>query len=532
MKRKISHLAIVLSSISILSLGSALSLWNSQALGNEINQAQAGAPSTSSSSKNSTQSKQQIGKENIKKIRKDLKKNLTDVGPVVRDTFFPRKGLRFIGLPVRSYEIGSEITFSGSIDSMYSSISQDENFRTMGLNSSVASSCTDQERCHGQQSAFTTYAKLKIGATRVELDKEYGIYYKLNVNTSPESTNSDIVYIFLQNKHGRLEIGSNFGVGALMKVDAIGLARATGGVVGSVTDWFSGRICYDSGDSNKTNMKELFTKAPNMAYVADQTGKANKISYLSPRIHGWNFGLSFIPNTNYKGAFYDSNTVKTSGYKNVFEGVVKYSNKIKDSVIFETSASFEIGGSKNYLYQEKTDGSDIAHTKDLYPLRAWEVGAKLGYNGFAIIGSYGDSGKSGMFKDDLANDVGKLVNNMKKQNRFWTAGLGYAHDKFGVSLTYLGSHTAGKIASWTRTVDDDNTVTTFPGYCTGAGVCTVEGTSGGYNKTQIWSIGADYKIAPGLMPYIEFSRFNFKSPLTQLKTNSGHVMVIGVKMSF
>jgi len=122
--------------------------------------------------------------------------------------------------------------------------------------------------------------------------------------------------------------------------------------------------------------------------------------------------------------------------------------------------------------------SSTAGTKDI---SAYNLGLNLSSAGATVGGSYGnwqDSGITAGASDD---------------NHYWTVGAGYEFGPAGVSLTYLDS----------QLVD---------------------------NKFHNVSLGADYQLAPGLVPYVEVNFFSLKPAGTT--KNDGSVVLVGTELNF
>lgn len=116
-------------------------------------------------------------------------------------------------------------------------------------------------------------------------------------------------------------------------------------------------------------------------------------------------------------------------------------------------------------------------------IRTWTAGGQVGFAGFSVAGSYG-SYEKGLFTDDA---------------EFWTAGAAYDFGPFGVSGTYLNSE--------------------------------ADAIGGGDNEFENLVIGADYKLAEGLTPYVEVSLFDFDSA-AGLPDNDGTVVLVGTELAF
>ena len=200
---------------------------------------------------------------------------------------------------------------------------------------------------------------------------------------------------------------------------------------------------------------------------AETTDTNNKITYYSPRWSGFQFGVSYSPDLTDRGQTV-TRTDAGSGAGDIFNIGVNYANQW-DSMSLGAAITGEFGD------------ADTAAVEDI---SAWNAGVSLGFSGFNIAGSYGDWGDSLMAS---GTDQG-----------YWTLGAAYDFGSFGASVTYLNSE--------------------------------VEAT-GGDNEFDNLVIGADYELAPGLTPYVEFSMYEFDAP-TGGTDNDGNVLLLGTLLSF
>ena len=136
-------------------------------------------------------------------------------------------------------------------------------------------------------------------------------------------------------------------------------------------------------------------------------------------------------------------------------------------------------------------------------LAAWNGGGKLSFMGWSVAGSYGSWGKSNT-----------AVANRSKDTNYWDAGLAYETGPFGASVTYMRSQ-----------LDC--------GFSTGsqASGANADCVGAGKNKFDNVSIGADYKLAPGLTPYAEVSFYDENST-TAIDDNKGAAVILGTQLNF
>jgi predicted porin len=188
------------------------------------------------------------------------------------------------------------------------------------------------------------------------------------------------------------------------------------------------------------------------------------------------------------------------------------------------SATGETGSYEQIAYDATVNNSIIQRND----LNAYDIGAMATYFGFTLGGSWGSWGdslmpKTGIYSckydgsvalgsQDCVNDV-DYANSIKRYDdaTYWTAGLAYQFGPVAFSATHLSSDFQ----------DNDYAAT---------------------------SIGVDYRLAKGLMPYLEVTQFKFESDQVrasdvvdqatlnneerQLKDNEGYVVLTGILFAF
>jgi hypothetical protein len=326
----------------------------------------------------------------------------------------------------------------------------------------------------------------------------YGGEVDLLADTSADVQNRGVnaskTFVYVDGQWGRFELGSNVGADGTMKVDAGTIARATGGING---DW---TYFANAGD------QYLAMAASPLAYgqtngAANFTGdhseeNLNKITYYTPRFAGFQVGVSYLPDQTNRGQGVaglaspnpagPNRTDKNAGLSdNIFTGGINYDNKFGDFGV-AAAATGEIGSAQVSTYEK---------------LAAWNAGAKVSYMGFSLAGSYGDWGRSNTLKAQNS-----------KNTWYWDVGGAYEYGPFGASVTYLHSQ-----------FDCGNAVTGFGSNTNCA--------AAGKNKFSNVSVGADYKLAPGLTPYAEVSWYDQNSSTATLD-NKGIVGIVGTQLNF
>ena len=397
-------------------------------------------------------------------------------------------------------ESDAKLSVNGTIDSKFANTSQRDAFRSNDAGKKLSNN----------NIATDAYLNFNIKG-EVKSGLKYGGLIKLNANTSKskkemydndgKSSIAEQVMAYLESGYGRVEVGNYTGVAESMKVNAGTFASATGGINGDSQYYWNASTMENKKDAAGNDVKDA---AGNVIKVKTKTAflqtanlptnelgtfglrgvNAAKLNYYTPEFSGFRFGATFTPNTKVHGTASSVTSVvkDNTGFKNVFETGLSYTSEIKDvGVKFAVVSEF----GKN---QEK----------DVKNLRAYEVGTNLSYKGFTVGGSYGDWGKYG---SSNAVEFGKTS--------YWTAGVGYANGPISASLTHL----QGK--KGIEKVGDNKT----------------------HNKLRNTVIGVDCKVAPGILPYVEFSSFKMNqasqaSEANKDNNNKGHIFMTGVKLSF
>jgi len=402
-------------------------------------------------------------------------------------------------------EKGLTVTVGGSLDTQYGIRSEkNDNKYVNGVNTKKR-----------QTSALVNDTKLHVKVEGKAHGMSYGGQVTLNADTSNNKYNNsgtDSVghetKVFAESFMGRVEAGSTAGAYNAMSVSANNIARATGGAgAGDAQYW-----------TNSARNVDFVTSA---SFLSDSASgnqqQAAKLTYYSPSYMGLKLGMSYVPDLNQKGSVANTHTVaaRTSGstagnygmanglhFRNVVSGGVSYTGKFSN-VGVQAALLAETGEAK-----KQTNDSNTTRFRKLSSV---EGGLKLSYNAFHVAGSYADLGKSGLAKP--VNSTSTATSGMKKSN-YWTAGVGYEHNNLGASVTYFESKKGAE------------------GYQSGSNWYYR------HNKQQNLSVGLDYKLAPGFMPYVEYTNFkqtygeNPALAATANKQNKGHVVLVGTKLQF
>lgn len=252
----------------------------------------------------------------------------------------------------------------------------------------------------------------------------YGIEIVLNVGTD-DTTNANKGYMFIDDeKLGRIELGD--------QDDAIDRMFVGG------EDALAGRAGFDGEVGDVIQFGDTWIGAAN-----NQTGKATKATYFSPRIAGFQVGASFTPDTGQNGA-------ETTGrdddgdFERVVSVAANYVGQY-DKLTVTLSIGAEFG-------EGEADTSSGANGQDNPgDVETFVVGGLIAFNGFTFGAGYGDLGDAGVTaaKQALGEDAGE----------WWDVGLKYASGPWAVSVGYYES----TMENQAGVGDTKNTVLSFDG---------------------------------------------------------------------
>ncbi len=339
---------------------------------------------------------------------------------------------------------------------------------------------------------------------------KYGAQVALTTTTATQiqkgQTSFNRTFLYIENDIGRFEAGSNDDVASTMRIGADSIARATGGIDG---DWANFVVFNTFNPSQNYSISYPFVVVGSTSFItapvtaltlAGYNGGAvelpRNITYYTPEYNGFQAGLSYTPdNGNYgstSASSFQVTPVLTA--KNIISGGLSWKGEfdhkqaLKVSAVGETSSTTKASGDTNSYYNNQ---SAI-------------FGAEYTYEDLSVAASYGNQGKSGVNK---AISSGQPA---VKGGSFWTVGAAYVQDMIGGSVTYMSSEL--------------NT-----------------------NTFNLVSLGLDYQVAPGLLPYFEVSYFEMKQKRTYSSSassaatntinapeykNKGTAFILGTKLSF
>ncbi len=383
-----------------------------------------------------------------------------------------------------------------------------------------------------EESKYITDNKKKLGfyteaAFSATIKQEFngviaGAKIVLLTTTKPKtSVGYNGSHLFLETDYGKVELGSPYDAGAKMRITGYKVVAATG------TSW-NKYIKLDSAHMKYEGLKPDFDSSDNFYMESfsngfnDMTSKteaARKVSYYTPKINGFQFGISYTPDSANTGGNRDINNldiidkhltsksktgIKTinlvngnvillnQNVKDAISAGISYQHEFLEDVAMQLSVTAEYAKpARKLLILENEQTKKVVIESKLSNLKSYNIGAVLSYGNFSCAASYGSLGKS--LTTPEYHKVSRIT-------EYYNGAVAYTQGPIKTSLSYF------KSSRYKNTID------------------TV-------------SLGTEYLVTPGLLPYAEISYFRAKGRPVYLtdapkaKTR-GTVALIGARLKF
>jgi len=285
----------------------------------------------------------------------------------------------------------------------------------------------------------------------------YGLRIELNGGAA-DGTAADEASVYMSGDWGKLELGDNDDVTNQTGVGAWNAAKGAGGPFGGLGDLNT----VFNGNGNET----LISRAD---WQVLTTQDATKASYMSPKFSGFQFGLSWTPDSGESaGGAATADSDANGSFENVLGVSATYKTKVGDASV-ALSAGWEHGD------DEDANGAEVQD------LDVKGIGASVSMAGFTVGAHYRDY--SDTFLTDALTAAGANAGSQ------FSVGVGYQMGPLGISGWYLQG-------------EKDNADTS----AVGARETTV----------SRMGLGAGYKMAPGWDLRAELTFNNVDNPTTAL----------------
>ncbi len=374
--------------------------------------------------------------------------------------------------------------------------------------------------------AFFTEAHLSVAVAQ-EADNgiiaggKFVIITTTMIKTSPSCNGT---HVFIETNFGKIELGSPHDAASKMRITAYNAMVAGGGSWGKYGRVASADMQHEQSlpefDSSGGFYIDSFTAK--FSNISDKTEPSRKISYYTPKMQGFQFGISYIPDTgnfgtspinnlDKTGRCHNSTAVSTYSVKNgtateswainrhlrnAISVGASYDYQISDDVAVKVAATAEYGKPIRGITVTTTNTDATAPAVPtvnykLTDLNSYNIGALVTHGNFSYAASYGSLGNS--LTSAEFHKVGR-------NTCFYNGAISYGQGPIKTSLSYFNS------------VKYKNTLHSI-------------------------TLGTEYQITKGVLPYVELGYFRAKGrPVhyrdAAAKKTSGAVALIGTKLKF
>ena len=321
---------------------------------------------------------------------------------------------------------------------------------------------------------------------RTTLDNGLTLGFRLELEGNTDATDQiDETFMFIEGRFGRMELGSLNNVQYRMGYNAPEAQTRPWSNEGNIFNVLANPTGSPAFDSMLGTTRSRFFD-----------NDSEKINYYTPRFEGFQFGVSYIPNSAQ-----DRNGGPDPISNAYSRGWAAAANFVR------TFGAFDIAASGGYM---RWQGPELTPTTSAPNPDQWNVGLQLGYAGFKVGGSYGKikdgrGGASGLAS--AASTAGTALTRI--DGSAWDAGVMYTFGPAAVSLNYIN----GK--------NDD---------------CPVSGsaTCSGDDKFSMLSLAGKYTLGPGvsLEANLWTAKLRGNDPTTDTDSNKGNGGVVGVVLVF
>ena len=273
------------------------------------------------------------------------------------------------------------------------------------------------------------------GSNTLDNGLTFGFQVQLEANTVGDTI--DESYLFVSSpEYGRLLLGSENSAGYLMTISApnVGLPVNSGSQTQHVVNATGGTV-----------FRSAFG-ATTLEPAGDNDGQ--KITYVTPRVSGFQLGVSYLPDVDPTGGDVNGLTVDNA-IGNYNQGVSVGANFVESfgPVDVGVSGGFfwaeaPAGGTviDSYGLQNGTGGEGIARSLG-EDFLAWSAGAEVSWAGVTVGGSYAsiEQGRIGVTNAGAVNGAGgnSPVGVTSTEGEGWDVGIAHETGPWGFSFTYF-----------------------------------------------------------------------------------------------
>ncbi|AMO67339.1 MULTISPECIES: porin [Spongiibacteraceae] len=282
----------------------------------------------------------------------------------------------------------------------------------------------DQDsRLNNEERSFDILRETEIhlnGETTLDNGLTVGVNFEADADGA-DSFELDESYAYLSGSWGRINFGEEDGAAYLLQVAAPSADSNYDGIRQFVTP--INVTLSNLNDGNNANFITVHSGGEGFDYDNDLTRNAEKLTYLSPVMNGFQLGLSYTPDVADTNAAIDAqfasntNTIggvnqdDDGGYGSAWEGAVRYEGQM-DEIGYTVGAGYA-----NVDLENSAAGFD--------DYKEWNAGVDLDWSAFGlgVVYTENNNGQSGT----------------QDENETWVVGADYTTGPYKLGASWLNN---------------------------------------------------------------------------------------------
>ena len=242
------------------------------------------------------------------------------------------------------------------------------------------------------------------GETTLDNGLVVGAHFEFDVDQA-DGTEVDESYVYFSGNWGRVNFGGEDGAGYLLQVAAPSADSNIDGIRQYVSPFAT-----TGGITNPTG---------GLDYDMDPSGKADKLTYLSPIMNGFQFGATFSPDTDAADDLEGVGT-ESAGVDETYELALRYEGQFENVGVI-AGAGYSNGSNNNTL--ATADDRDV-----------WNVGLDLDIGAFGVGAIYMEDSTTSEDSDEET----------------FVLGADYTTGPFKIGISYLNRDEEGTDTEYDR----------------------------------------------------------------------------------
>lgn len=252
---------------------------------------------------------------------------------------------------------------------------------------------------------------------RTVLDNGLTVGLRVELEANTESDQIDEAYAFVEGAFGRIEAGSINNVAYRMHYKAPDVGKGIVANEGNYPNW----IATPATDGIRS-FSSFNDTALGQTSLRLGDNDSDKINYYTPRIAGFQLGLSYIPEMSQdrsgQGQFARDDFTYNTGWSVGLNYVQSFGD-------------FDIAASAGYVTFEAPEGTNADDIK------GYSAGLQVGFAGFKVGGSYARIEDGVQVSNANITSTTFTGSTVQNDGQSWDVGVSYTFGPAAVSLTYF-----------------------------------------------------------------------------------------------